>query len=201
MTTSPSGGITSGIFTTFRSNRISKMREKAESPVRHPVPDTRPLLARVPEHRRRLHEDPGRGPNPKGFSSVHHVVPPSSVDRYVAPSNQHYLNALLTLQTSVDQAAQMPTPDPAGKRDPVQRTSAKIRSSRSRRDSTSIRTRTSKRPCRGCSKIRSPMPKSCFEHWTGRINGKGKGLCAAFSAVTNKYLFNLRPLQKHPSRK
>ena len=49
----------------------------------------------------------------KAFQSVHHVVPPANVDRYVAPSNQPYVNALLTLQTSVDQAAQMPTPDPA----------------------------------------------------------------------------------------
>ena len=59
-------------------------------------------------------KDPGRATaSRKRFSPCIMSSRRANVDRYVAPSNQPYMNALLTLQTSVDQAAQMPTPDPA----------------------------------------------------------------------------------------
>ena len=87
----------------------------------------------------------------KAFQSVHHVVPPSNVDRYVAPSNQPYMNALLTLQTSVDQAAQMPTPDPAMASTTFRTLRARrSRSSRSRKASTSTRRHTWKPLYRSC---------------------------------------------------
>ena len=36
------------------------------------------------------------------------MVPPSSVDRYIAPPNQAYVASLATLQTSLEQAAAQP---------------------------------------------------------------------------------------------
>ncbi len=42
------------------------------------------------------------------FQPVQAVVPPSSVDRYIAPPNQGYMNALVTLQASVESVAGQP---------------------------------------------------------------------------------------------
>jgi type VI secretion system protein ImpL len=128
----------------------------------------------------------------KAFQSVYHVVPPSNVDRYVAPSNQPYVNALLTLQTSVDQAAQMPTPDPATASTTLANaTSAKI---------------SVKQVAQGFNidqetHLEATLQKLLEDPITNaeallralgpaELNGKGKGLCAQFSAVTSKYPFN-----------
>ncbi len=128
----------------------------------------------------------------KAFSSVHHVVPPSNVDRYVAPSNQPYVNSLLTLQTSIDQAAQMPTPDPATASTTLSNaTNAKI---------------SVKQVAQGFNidqetHLEATLQKLLEDPISNaegllralgpaELNGKGKGLCAQFSAVTNKYPFN-----------
>ena len=128
----------------------------------------------------------------KAFQSVHHVVPPANVDRYVAPSNQPYMNALLTLQTSVDQAAQTPTPDPAMASTTLSNaTSAKI---------------SVKQVAQGFNidpetHLEATLQQLLEDPITNaegllrglgpaELNGKGKGLCAQFSAVTNKYPFN-----------
>jgi len=55
--------------------------------------------------------------NPKvrdAFQAIHFVTPPTP-DRITAPSNQPYLNSLISLQTSIDQAANAPggVPDQA----------------------------------------------------------------------------------------
>jgi type VI secretion system protein ImpL len=48
------------------------------------------------------------------FQPVQAVVPPTSTDRFIAPPNQNYMNALVTLQTSIDQIANQPgTPSDA----------------------------------------------------------------------------------------
>src|SRR6185437_3171736 len=48
------------------------------------------------------------------FQPVQAVVPPNAVDHFIAPQNQNYVNALLALQTAIDQIANQPgTPDPA----------------------------------------------------------------------------------------
>lgn len=48
------------------------------------------------------------------FQPVQTVVPPGSTDRYIAPSNQNYMNALVALQTSLEQIANQPgTPSDA----------------------------------------------------------------------------------------
>ena len=44
------------------------------------------------------------------FQPIHTVVPPASVDRYIAPTNQNYMNALMALQNSLDQMANLPGP-------------------------------------------------------------------------------------------
>ena len=42
------------------------------------------------------------------FQPVQAVVPPGSTDRFVAPPNQNYMNALLTIQTSLETIANQP---------------------------------------------------------------------------------------------
>jgi type VI secretion system protein ImpL len=42
------------------------------------------------------------------FQPIHTVVPPSAVDRYVAPPNQSYMSALGALDTSLEQVAAQP---------------------------------------------------------------------------------------------
>ncbi len=42
------------------------------------------------------------------FQPVQAVVPPGSTDRFIAPPNQNYMNALVSLQTSLDQIANQP---------------------------------------------------------------------------------------------
>jgi type VI secretion system protein ImpL len=47
------------------------------------------------------------------FQPVQAVVPPSSVDRYIAAPNQGYMNALVALQTSLESIAGQPQPSDA----------------------------------------------------------------------------------------
>ncbi len=42
------------------------------------------------------------------FQPVQAVVPPGSTDRFIAPPNQNYMNALLTIQTSLETIADQP---------------------------------------------------------------------------------------------
>ncbi len=44
----------------------------------------------------------------KAFKPLHTLIPPGSADQYVGPSNTLYMNALTTLQSSIDQAAKLP---------------------------------------------------------------------------------------------
>ncbi len=128
----------------------------------------------------------------KAFQAVHQVVPPSNVDRYVAPSNQPYMNALLNLQTSVDQAAQMPVPDPQIASTTLSNaTSAKI-SVKQVAQSFNIDQETH---------LETTLQKLLEDPITNaesllralgpaELNAKGRGLCGQFAAVTNKYPFN-----------
>jgi type VI secretion system protein ImpL len=128
----------------------------------------------------------------KAFTSVHHVVPPASVDRYVAASNQPYVNALMTLQASVDQAAQMPTPDPATANTTLSNaTSAKMSVKQVAQgfnidQETHLETTLQKL-------LEDPITNAeglLRALGPAELNGKGKGLCAEFSPVTSKYPFN-----------
>ncbi len=47
------------------------------------------------------------------FQPVQAVVPPGSADRFVAPPNQNYVSALMTLQSSLETIAGQPQPDDA----------------------------------------------------------------------------------------
>ncbi len=50
-------------------------------------------------------DDTGIG---QAFQPVQTVVPPTSTDRYIAGANQNYMNALVALQTSIEQIAGQP---------------------------------------------------------------------------------------------
>ena len=101
------------------------------------------------------------------------------------------MNALLTLQTSIDQAAQMPTPDPATASTTLSNaTNAKI---------------SVKQVAQGFNidqetHLEATLQKLLEDPITNaegllralgpaELNAKGKGLCAQFSAVTSKYPF------------
>ncbi|HYP05460.1 MAG TPA: ImcF-related family protein [Bryobacteraceae bacterium] len=128
----------------------------------------------------------------KAFQSVHHVVPPANVDRYVAPSNQPYMNALLTLQTSIDQAAQTPVPDPMMASSTLSNASSAKISVKQVAQGFNIDPETH---------LETTLQKLLEDPITNaegllrglgpaELNAKGKGLCGQFSAVTNKYPFN-----------
>ena len=166
--------------------------EEAESAIRHAVTDSGLFWLASQNTGVDFAKIQGADRIQKAFQSVHHVVPPSNVDRYVAPSNQPYVNALLTLQTSVDQAAQMPTPDPATATTTLSNaTNAKI---------------SVKQVAQGFNidqetHLEATLQKLLEDPITNaegllralgpaELNAKGKGLCGQFSAVTNKYPFN-----------
>jgi type VI secretion system protein ImpL len=47
-------------------------------------------------------------PVQQAFKPLHAIMPASSVDQYVGPSNSSYMTALTTLDSSIDQAAKLP---------------------------------------------------------------------------------------------
>lgn len=135
---------------------------------------------------------PGADRIQKAFQPVHQVVPPGNVDRYVAPSNQPYLNGLVTLQASIDAIANMPTPDPGAVANTLSNaTSAKI---------------AVKQVSQGFNldpeaRIEQTVAKLLEDPITNaeallrslgprELNSKGAGMCAQISAVLNKYPFN-----------
>ncbi|MGH9631929.1 MAG: ImcF-related family protein, partial [Bryobacteraceae bacterium] len=127
------------------------------------------------------------------FQPVHAVVPPENKDRYVAPSNQPYMNALLTLQTSIDQAANMPgVPDPATVSSTLSNASnAKIsvkqiaQSFRVDREANvgGVVQKLLEDPITYAEGLLRALGPA-------ELNSKGKGLCQQFSAVLSKFPFN-----------
>ncbi|HUS08497.1 MAG TPA: ImcF-related family protein, partial [Bryobacteraceae bacterium] len=129
----------------------------------------------------------------EAFQPVHFTVPPANVDRYVAPSNQPYMNGLVTLQSSIDQAANMPgAPDPAT----VSATLANATSAKIAVKQIAQNFRIDQE-----AHVEATVQKLLEEPITNaegllrgmgpaELNGKGKGLCSQFNTVTSKFPFN-----------
>ena len=135
---------------------------------------------------------PGAEKIQKAFQPVFAVVPPGNPDRYVAAPNQPYMNALVSLQAVIDQASNMPVPDPATASNTLNNaTQAKIAvkqvaqsfSIDPEANLNATAQRLLEEPITNAEALLRAMGPA-------EMNGKGKSLCAAFSAVTNKYPFN-----------
>jgi type VI secretion system protein ImpL len=128
----------------------------------------------------------------KSFQPVQTVVPPASVDRYIAPSNQAYVTALVSLQASLESVASQPTPDPAAANQTLGlATAAKV---------------ATRQVAQGFSIDPEAHIETIVQHLMeepitnveallrglgpAELNGKGKGLCAQMRPVWAKYPFN-----------
>ncbi|HWB83596.1 MAG TPA: ImcF-related family protein [Bryobacteraceae bacterium] len=127
------------------------------------------------------------------FQPVQTVVPANSTDRFIAPSNQNYMNALVTLQASLDSIASQPgTPNETAAGQTLQNaTQAKVTTRQMaqafRIDSeghveTNTQTLLEQPITYVEGLLRSLGP--------AELNGKGKSLCGQFRALTSKYPFN-----------
>ncbi len=126
------------------------------------------------------------------FQPVQTVVPPTSVDRYIAAPNQSYMNALVTLQASVDTAAQQPTvSDAAAASTMTNATAAKVAA---RQVAQAFRVDTDFH-IEGMVQKLMEDPITYVEALLrnlgpDELNGKGRTLCAIYRPVLNKYPFN-----------
>lgn len=126
------------------------------------------------------------------FQPVQAVVPPSSVDRYIAPPNQGYMNALVTLQASVESVAGQPQGnDAAAAQTLTNATAAKVAA---RQVAQTFRIDPD-------SHVEGTVQKLMEDPITNveallrslgpaELNGKGKGLCTPYRGVFAKYPFN-----------
>ncbi len=128
----------------------------------------------------------------QAFQPVQSVVPPSSTDRYIAPPNQNYMNALVALQTSLEQIATQPgVPNDAAAAGTLANAQQAIVNTRQmaqtfRIDPDShVETTTQKlledpiTYAQGLLRTLGPA----------ELNGKGRELCAQMRPVISKYPF------------
>jgi len=125
------------------------------------------------------------------FQPVQAIVPPASVDRYIAPPNQNYMNGLVALQSSIEQIAAQPgqAGDAAG---PVL-TNATAAKSAARQAAQAFKPDPE-------GKVDGTVQKLMEDPITyveallrtlgpAELNGKGKALCAQFRPLLAKYPF------------
>jgi type VI secretion system protein ImpL len=134
----------------------------------------------------------------EAFQPVQFVVPPANLDRYVGPANTAYLNALVTLQSSLDQASAQATPDPGAVSQTVGNASnahiaAKQVAQNFRLDSEAhIETVVQKLmedPITNAEALlRGVGP--------GELNAKARALCGQFRELWSKYPFNSSALNR-----
>jgi type VI secretion system protein ImpL len=127
------------------------------------------------------------------FQPVHTVVPPSSVDRYIAPTNQNYMSALVTLQASLDGIASQPgQPAEAAANQTLSQASAAKVTTRQLAQAFRIDPQSH---IEGTVQSLLEQPITYAEALLrtlgpAELNAKGKGLCAQFRALMAKYPFN-----------
>jgi type VI secretion system protein ImpL len=126
------------------------------------------------------------------FQAVQAVVPPSSVDRYIAPPNQGYMNAMVTLQASVEGVAAQPTGnDAAAAQTLTNATAAKVAARQVAQTfridpETHIETQVQKLLEDPITNVEALLRNL----GPAELNGKGAGLCTVYRSVWNKYPFN-----------
>jgi type VI secretion system protein ImpL len=129
----------------------------------------------------------------QAFRAVHTVAPPSGVQQYVVPANQPYNNSLLKLQSTIDQAANMPSgPDPNAEN--ATRADAQAARQSTRQISSSF-------PVDPEGHVETVVEALMLQPITNAeglsrgmgaadINGKGGAFCAALGPLTRKFPFN-----------
>lgn len=128
----------------------------------------------------------------KVFQPVQAVVPPSSVDRYVAQPNQGYMNALVTLQTSLDSLSNQPEGNDAAAQQTLANATAASVAARQIAQNFRLDPQTH---------VDTIVEKLLEEPITyaeallrnlgpAELNGKGKAFCTQLRQLTTKYPFN-----------
>jgi type VI secretion system protein ImpL len=127
------------------------------------------------------------------FQPVQAVVPPGSTDRFIAPSNQNYMNALVTLQSSLDGLANQPGPpaDAAAAQTLANAAQAKVIT---RQMAQAFRVDAAGRLDAAVGKLLED-PITYIEGLLralgpAELNSKGKSLCGSVRSVMTKYPFN-----------
>lgn len=130
------------------------------------------------------------------FQPVQTVVPPGPLDRFVGPTNQNYMNALIALQSSIENIADLGAPPTDAQAAPALQ-SAQAATTTTRQMEQSFR----------------PDPTGHVDASTGKVledpitfvmglirllgpaelNAKGKDLCAQERPIMAKYPFNSNP--------
>jgi type VI secretion system protein ImpL len=127
------------------------------------------------------------------FQPVQTVVPPGSTDKFILPPNQNYVNALVTLQASLESiATQGGTPNDAAAAPTLQNaTQAKVTTRQMaqafRIDSDAHIEATVQKLLEDPIVYVEGMLRALGP---AELNGKGKSLCGQFRAVLSKYPFN-----------
>ncbi len=131
------------------------------------------------------------------FQPVQSVVPPANADRYIAPSNQPYMSALLKLQSSVEQAASaQPLTDATAAPTLSAALDAKTTTGQMAQNFTP-----DKNAADAGSKVDRKVQQLLEDPITyvqaflkglgpAELNGKGKALCAQWRTLLGKYPFN-----------
>jgi type VI secretion system protein ImpL len=128
----------------------------------------------------------------EAFDPVHKTVPPTETLQLVAPPNTNYVNTLVTLQTSIDQAANQNPPEPATAQQTMNNaTSARIATKQLANvfridQEGNVHALTQKL-------LEDPITNvEALLRGLGpaEVNGKAKGFCAQFNLLGNKYPFN-----------
>jgi type VI secretion system protein ImpL len=126
------------------------------------------------------------------FDATYKVVPPSDVMQFIGATNQSYMNALMTLQSGIEQAASAPTgPDPNLANQTMQQAvAAKIST---RQVANTFRVDPEANLHQTTQKLmEDPITwAEALLRGAGpaELNGKAKALCAGFTFV-NKFPFN-----------
>jgi type VI secretion system protein ImpL len=123
---------------------------------------------------------------------VQTVVPPTSVDRYIAPANQTYMNALVTLQASVDAVSQDQNPNDAAAATTL--TNATAAHVAAKQVAQAFRIDPEFHMDALVQKLMED-PITNVEALLrnlgpAELNGKGKTLCSVYRPVLNKFPFN-----------
>lgn len=126
------------------------------------------------------------------FQPAQAVVPPASTDRYIAPPNQNYMNALLGLQTSLESIVGQPAPNEAVASQILGNASTAKLAARQLAQTFRLDP---------AGHVEAQIQKLLEDPITNvegllkglgpaEMNGKGKGLCSQMSGVWNKYPFD-----------
>jgi type VI secretion system protein ImpL len=126
------------------------------------------------------------------FQPVQTVVPPTSTDRFIAPPNQNYMNALVALQTSIEGIANQPgAPNDAAAAPTLSNAQQAIVNTRQMAQSFRI---DQEGHVEGATQKLLEDPITYAQGLLrnlgpAELNGKGKDLCAQMRPLLNKYPF------------